>query len=166
MCLDSQSCLTLFDSMDCSSPVSSVHEDSPGKNIRVGRHALLQGIFTTQESNPSLPHCRRIPYCLSHQGSPRILELGSLSLLQGNFLTQESNWGILHCRQILYQLSYPGSPIQSEVSQKEKNKYHKAYMGSSDGKKSACNAGDLGSIPELGRSPGGGHGYPLQYSCL
>ena len=29
-----------------------------------------------------------------------------------------------------------------------------------------CNAGDLGSIPRLGRSPGGGHGNPLQYSCL
>ena len=36
----------------------------------------------------------------------------------------------------------------------------------SDGKESTCNAGDLGSIPELGRSPGGGHGSPLQYSCL
>ena len=34
------------------------------------------------------------------------------------------------------------------------------------GKESACNAGDLGSIPELGRSPGGGNGNPLQYSCL
>ena len=32
--------------------------------------------------------------------------------------------------------------------------------------KSAHNAGDLGSIPGLGRSPGGGNGYPLQYSCL
>ena len=31
---------------------------------------------------------------------------------------------------------------------------------------SACNAGDLGSIPGLGKSPGGGHGNPLQYSCL
>ena len=31
---------------------------------------------------------------------------------------------------------------------------------------SACNAGDLGSIPGLGRSPGEGNGYPLQYSCL
>ena len=30
----------------------------------------------------------------------------------------------------------------------------------------ACNAGDLGSIPGLGRSPGGGHGNPLYYSCL
>ena len=38
--------------------------------------------------------------------------------------------------------------------------------GGSDSKESACNAGDLGSIPELGRSPGGGHGNPLQYSCL
>ena len=37
---------------------------------------------------------------------------------------------------------------------------------SSDGKESACSEGDLGSVPELGRSPGGGHGNPLQYSCL
>ena len=36
----------------------------------------------------------------------------------------------------------------------------------SDGKESACNAGDLGSIPGLGRSPGEGHCNPLQYSCL
>ena len=38
--------------------------------------------------------------------------------------------------------------------------------GGSDSKESACNAGDLGSIPGLGRSPGGGHGKPLQYSYL
>ena len=36
----------------------------------------------------------------------------------------------------------------------------------SDGKESACNAGDLGSIPESGRPPGEGNGNPLQYSCL
>ena len=35
-----------------------------------------------------------------------------------------------------------------------------------DGKESTCNVGDLGSIPRLGRSPRGGHGNPLQYSCL
>ena len=34
------------------------------------------------------------------------------------------------------------------------------------GKQSACNSGDTGPIPRLGRSPGGGHGNPLQYSCL
>ena len=38
--------------------------------------------------------------------------------------------------------------------------------GGSDSKESACNTGDLGSIPESGRSPGEGKGYPLQYSCL
>ena len=36
----------------------------------------------------------------------------------------------------------------------------------SAGKESACNAGDAGSIPRLGRSPEGGNGNPLQYSCL
>ena len=40
------------------------------------------------------------------------------------------------------------------------------FLGSSDGKESACNGGDLSLIPGLGRSPGGGHGNPLQYSCL
>ena len=40
------------------------------------------------------------------------------------------------------------------------------FPGSSDGKESTCNAEDLGSIPALGRSPGGGHGNSLQYSCL
>ena len=41
----------------------------------------------------------------------------------------------------------------------------KGFSSGSDGKESACSAGDLGSTPELGRSSGGGHGYPLQYSC-
>ena len=40
------------------------------------------------------------------------------------------------------------------------------FPGGSVGKESACNAGDLDSIPGLGRLLGGGHGNPLQYSCL
>ena len=40
------------------------------------------------------------------------------------------------------------------------------FPGGSDGKESACNVGDPGLIPELGRSPGKGNGNPLQYSCL
>ena len=44
------------------------------KNTGVGCRFLLQGIFPTEGSNPSLPHCRRILYQLSQQGSPRILE--------------------------------------------------------------------------------------------
>ena len=40
------------------------------------------------------------------------------------------------------------------------------FPGGSDGKESACSVGDLGSIPGLGKPPGGGHGNPLQCSCL
>ena len=40
------------------------------------------------------------------------------------------------------------------------------FPGGASVKESACNAGDQGSIPGLGRSPGGGNGNPLQYSCL
>ena len=40
------------------------------------------------------------------------------------------------------------------------------FPGGSDGKESTCHAEDLGSIPGLGRSPGEGNGYPLQYSRL
>ena len=48
--------------------------NSPGQKTGVGSCSLLQGIFPTQRLNPSFPHCRRILYQLSHQGSPRILE--------------------------------------------------------------------------------------------
>ena len=40
------------------------------------------------------------------------------------------------------------------------------FPGGSEGKESACYAGDVGLIPGLGRSPGEENGYPLQYSCL
>ena len=43
---------------------------------------------------------------------------------------------------------------------------HVGFPGGSVGKESACNAGDPGSSPGSGRSPGEGHGNPLQYSCL
>ena len=69
LCLDPQSCLILCDPMDCSPPGFSVHGDSLGKKTVVACHTLLQWIFLTQGSNPGLPHCRWILYCLSHQGS-------------------------------------------------------------------------------------------------
>ena len=40
------------------------------------------------------------------------------------------------------------------------------FPDGSESKESACNAGDQGSIPGSGRSPGEGNGYPLQYCCL
>ena len=48
--------------------------NSPGQNTGVGSISLLQGIFPTHGLNPGFPHCRQIPYQLSHQGNPRILE--------------------------------------------------------------------------------------------
>ena len=52
------------------------------------------------------------------------------------------------------------------VSWNSRNTLTHYFPGGSDGKESACNVGDLGLIPALGRSPGGRQGYPLQYSCL
>ena len=69
LCLVTQSCPTLCDPMICNTPGSSVYGDSPGKNTGVGCHALFQGIFPTQGSNPGLPHCRQILYQLTCQGS-------------------------------------------------------------------------------------------------
>ena len=62
----------LCDPLNCSQPGSSVRGDSPGRNTGAGCQALLQGIFPTQGSNPGLLHCRRILYCLSQRGSPRL----------------------------------------------------------------------------------------------
>ena len=66
-----QSCPTLCDSMDCSPPGLLCPWDSPGKNIGVGSHSLLQGIFPTYRLNPGLLHCKQILYLLSHQGNSR-----------------------------------------------------------------------------------------------
>ena len=62
VCAVAQSCPTLCDPMNCSLPGYSVQAGYPGKNAGVGCHALLQGIFPTQELNPGLPHCRWILY--------------------------------------------------------------------------------------------------------
>ena len=110
LCLDAQSRPTLCDPMDYSPPESSVPGESPGKNTGVGCHALLQGIFPAQVSNPGLLPCRQILHPLSQSGRLKNTGVGILSLLQGIFPTQESNRGVLHCRRILYQLSYQGDP--------------------------------------------------------
>ena len=83
-CLVVQSCLTLYDPMDCSQPVSSVHGIFQGKNNEVGCHFLLQGIFLIQGSNPhpaSLLHCKWVLsffffflYHWATGGAPKILK--------------------------------------------------------------------------------------------
>ena len=65
-----QSCQTIWDTVGCSLPGSSVHGIFPGKNTGVGCHFLLQRIFQTRGWNPSrlrLLHCRQIEYsCLEN----------------------------------------------------------------------------------------------------
>ena len=56
------------------------------------------------------------------------------------------------------------SPVHKET--KQRGKTLSDFPGGSDSKTSAYNAGDLGSIPVSGRSPGEGNSNPLQYSCL
>ena len=70
--LVTQSFLILCDPVDYSPTSSSLHGDSPGQNTGVGCHALLQGIFPTQRSNPGIPPCRQILYHLSNQGRFKI----------------------------------------------------------------------------------------------
>ena len=65
------------------------------------------------------------------------------------------------CQHSSYQRSVSRRSPETRLGEHRDN----SLIGS-EGKESACNAGDLGSIPALGRSPGGGHGSPLQHSCL
>ena len=60
--------------------------------------------------------------------------------------------------------STPGFPVHHQLPEFTQTHIHWGFPGGSDCKASACNAGDLGSIPGLGRSPGEGNGNPLQYS--
>ena len=53
-----------------------------------------------------------------------------------------------------------------KYAQDQYEENYKTLPGGSDGKASACNVGDTGSIPRSGRSPGEGNGNPLQHSCL
>ena len=68
--------------------------NSPGQNTRVGSLSILQlAIFPTEGWNPGLPHCRRILYQLSHEGSPRILEWVAYPVSSGSSQMCCSPWG-------------------------------------------------------------------------
>ena len=66
LCWVTQSCPTLCNPMDCNPPGSSVHGILQARILEGSCHALPQGVFLTQRSNPCLPHCRRIPYHLKN----------------------------------------------------------------------------------------------------
>ena len=69
--------------------------NSPGKNTRVGCHALLQRIFQTQESNLGLPHCKQSLYHLSYLGShpsPAFFFLIEVRIFSHNYFYSTSYW--------------------------------------------------------------------------
>ena len=97
--LVAQSCLTLGDRVDYSLLDSSVHGDSPGKNTGVGCHALLQGIFPTQGSNPGLLTVGSF-FRLIHQGRSRErrhcpFSLGASHIFQAGRSMEEASFSAL-----------------------------------------------------------------------
>ena len=77
--------------MDCSSPGSSVHGNSPGKNTGVGCHFLPQGIFPTQESNQGLLLWQVDSLPLSHQGR-QVLQRAVRKRERGDVLRRTQAW--------------------------------------------------------------------------
>ena len=91
---------------------------------------------------------------------PRVPDMNWMHLEA--FKVKERQRGLLAC----FHASVPSQLHACPGSCLADCSWVKGFPGGSDGKESARNAGDLGSIHVLGRSPGGGNGYPLQYSCL
>ena len=84
--------------------------DFPGKSAGMGCHFLLQGIFPTQGSNPGLPYCRQMLYCLSHPGSP---ETGGGWAEFSRVDKYQSSSGLSRQTMILFKVKWrelPGSP--------------------------------------------------------
>ena len=115
----------------------------------------------------------RIPWMvepgrLQSMGSLRVRHYWATSLSLFTFMhwrrKWQSTWGawwaaVCGVAQSRTRLKQPSSSSRS-------SKVVMGFPGSSDGKESACNVGDLRSMPGLGRPPGEGNGNPLQYSCL
>ena len=115
--------------------------DSPGKNTGVGCHFLLQ--------------------CMKVKSESEVAQSGlTLSDRMDCSLPGSSVHGIFQAR-VLEWGAIPILTLYSKIPEGIK-----CFPCGSAGKEFACKAGDLGSIPGLGRSPGEGKGYPLQYSGL
>ena len=135
--------------------------DSSGKNTGVSCHALLQGVFLTHRSNPHLLHLLQTDsLALSHQeNSLQWLIYSKYSRIYGIRLILPYD----NCINILLETSR-SAPFSFRVWN-----WHKISIVKqcgSNGEASACNEGNLGLIPGLGRSPGEGNGNLLQHSFL
>ena len=136
--------------------------NSPGQNTGVCSLSFLQGIFPTQASKPGLPHYRWICYQVSHMRSPRILEWVAYPFSREYSQSRNQTW--VSC---IAGRFFTKWAVREENQSKERvQEIGGGFPDGSDGKESAHNIGDPGSIPRSGRSLGEGNGYPIQYSCL
>ena len=187
---ESHSVMPNSDCRDCNLPGSSSMEFCIQESWSAQAVPFSRG--SSQPRSPAL-HMDSLPS--EPSGKPKNIGVGNLSLLQGIFPTQESNQGLLYCRQTLYWLSHQGRPyckldqwFSLSVQLPLSCQIHfsmlpllcltgnytshapllrfQDFPDGSDSKESACNAGDPGSIPVLGRFTGEVNGNPLQYSCL
>ena len=130
--------------------------------------------FPGDLSNSGLPHCRQILYQLSHQGSPRTLEWVAypfssrscwprnqtrVSCVAGKFFT---SWATREAPYLALVELYLLCPVYFSLLVSCMADFPRGSSVTNP----LANTGDAGSIPGWGRSPGGGNGNPLQYSCL
>ena len=145
-----QSCLTLCNPIDSSPPGSPHSWDSQGKNTGVGCHFLLQ--CTKKVNSLSRVWLFATPWTAAYQSPP---SMG---------FSRQQYWSGVPLPSPTTNLDRVLKSLRQHFA--NKCPYSQSYASGSDGKESACNAGDLGLIPQLGRSHVGEYGNPLQHSCL
>ena len=167
----SESCSVVSDSLRSHVLYSSWN--FPGQNNRVGSLSLLQRIFPTQGLNIGLQHWSQILYQLGHR-EPRVIIRQKIKLKNFFFLVKGifelgASW-YLSWKRIFLQCRRPTfDSWVGKLRWRRDSLSTPVFLGfpcGSAGKESVCNAGGLGSISGLGRSPGERKGYPLQYSGL
>ena len=135
---------------------------SPGKNTAVGLPCPPPGDLPDPGIEPQSPAVQANSLQSEPPGKPnvpfRIVSGNGTSLQYSCLENSIGRRSLVACG--------PWGRKESDTTEQLHLYLHQGFPGASDSKESACNAGDLGSIPGLGRSPGARHGNPLQYSCL
>ena len=168
-CMYDQSYLTLCDPVDCCPPASSAH--------RIFQARVLEWVAISYSRGSSQPKDQTQISCIGRRflplGKPQCI---SLLFLTMSFYISPSPMVITFLQPII--ISYLDDwnafvvDLASNLASLQSFYYFccstmkMGFPDSSVGKESTCNAGDPGLIPESGRSPGEGKGYPLQYSGL
>ena len=145
---------------------STLHQRSRTKGSAVGWTPLraMPSRSVVSDSATPWPIAHQAP--LSMGFSRQQYWSGCRVLLQGIIPIQGLNPGLPHCRQFLYRLSQQGILKVKVFVAQSCLTLCKSTDCSSPGSSGILHAGDLGSIPRSGRTPGEGNGNPLQYSCL